>query len=1050
MKRFYIILLLTILNFANVFAQDRSISGIVRDSDGKAIDAVTIRAIPSNKVVGRTNSGGAFSVKIATNITSLRLEHASYNSSTIQITDKNVYNISLDEKTTEIETVTVGYVARKKESLTGSAVVISAKDIKDSPAASFTDLLQGRVPGMNVQLNTGTPGVRGSMSIRGLNSANVSMSGSDAFLTPTSPLFVVDGVPIDENSNFEYGFQTQGPGISPVSMIPVEDIENITVLKDAQATALYGSKGAYGVILVTTKRGNSKIPIVSYQSKYFVNTIPSLRSVIGGLKERRLRINQILMNDTTYAAALQLINSSPMLADSLNAYYNNSTNWQSYFYAQTFNNQQQVNIMGGDQSFNYKIAPAYYNENGIVKNTGFTRYTLNTNMQYRPSERFLISSFLNTYMVRNSFGSGNAYQQSGVAEGANTSSLLPAPSLYSGSFESLASTNVLNDNKTGYAKAQMQLEYEIFKGFKATTNFDYTYDIANQDQFTPEILNSGQSKIYTYSSRKNVVYNRNMLQFNKVFGANEQHNVLAYVFSEVDVSDFRAEAMRLIGTGNDAIQSALSYNTRDTKGGYLDNLKEFRGVGYAGNLTYQFSGKYIVEGMFRLDGNSNRGSSSLWSKSPSFGVRWNAHQESFMEGITWLNAANVRLSWGRNITPTGTIYDAYGKYSMQKETYNGQPVVSIDNVTVPNNNMEPIINTQWNFGLDFALLNNSLSFTYETYYKQIDKDLVDFKLSNITGFSKVKLNEQSVVNMGHELSMFYRPTFSNSDWTVTTYLNGAFNRDYMASLVGGVRQVLQQHEDPNLSYIYILKRLGRNALSNILYDYRGVYQSDADVPVNPATGLRYRIGGYSGEEAYFKAGDPIFTDLNGDYILDQRDLIAAGNSQPRFTGGFGATIQYKNWSFQPSFNFTLKREVINKSVADYFRAYYNPTAGNALLPIDDYDYWSTNNTNATFPNPFDFRRSSIVNGYRYNSTLFEEDGSYFKFQSATVSYNFNRDYIKSKFNITALRLFLTASNIYTFSKYSGPDPELVSALGYDTSDGYPRARAFTFGLDLQF
>lgn len=1033
----------------NVFAQ-QEISGIVKDENGQSIASVTVKALPSGKALGMTTGTGTFKVSVPSGTTSLSFGHAAYEGVTVAIeSGKAYYNVNLTTKTTEIEMVTVGYVARKRESLTGSAVVIKAEDIKDAPAANFTDLLQGRVAGMNVQLNTGTPGVRGSMSIRGLNSATVNMSGSDAYLNSTSPLFVIDGVPIDEGNTFEYGFQTQGPGVSPISMIPVEDIEDITVLKDAQATALYGSKGAYGVILVTTKRGQSRIPVVSYQSKYFVNTVPTLRTVIGGVDERRTRINQILQNDSTLISAQDLINSTPMLADSLNAYYNNSTNWQSYFYGMTLNTQQSLNISGGDQSFNYKIAPGYYGENGIVQNTGFTRYSMNTNMQYRPSNKFVMSAYMNAYMVRNSYGSGNAYQQSGVAEGANTTSLLPSPSIYSGSYEALASTNVVNDNKTGYANTQLQLEYELLKGLRATSNFNYTYDNANQDKFTPEILNSGESMIYIYNSRRQALYNRNMLQYNTNFGG-EKHNLLTYFFNEVEMTGFRAEAMQLVGTGSDNIQTALSYNTRNTKGGVLNNLSDYRSASYAGNMTYQYDSKYILELSYRLDGSSNRGSSGLWSRSPSVGLRWNVGSEGFMSKWDQISTANVRASFGRNIVPTGSIYDAYGRYTQESTTYNGQPTVTINTDLIPNTDLQPIVTTQLNLGVELGLWNDKLLLTYENYYKQVDKDLVNIVLPNISGFSEKKVNEQSLVNMGHELSIYYRASFPNPDWKATIYANGALNKDYLTSLANNGRQEIMQHTDPNLSYIHILKRLGRNALTNVLYDYRGVYQSDEDVPINPATGLRYRLGGVTGDDAYFRAGDPIFTDLNGDYVLDAEDLIAAGNSQPRFTGGFGATIQYKNWSFQPNFTLTLKRDIINTAMANYFRAYYNPTSGNALLPIDQYDYWTPTNTSAEYPNPFDFRRSSLVDAYRYNSTLFQEDGSYLKFASATLSYNFNRDYIQSKFGLTGLRLYVTGYNLYTFSRYSGPDPELVSDLGYDNSDGYPRARSFTFGLDIQF
>lgn len=1048
MKKIFLLFILLNIFIANVLAQDLTISGTLRNEDGVPVSSATITALPSNKRVGSSQSNGAFTVKLSPGTKEIRITHMLYKSQDIAIDpNKKVYNISLEEKTTEIETVTVGYVARKKESLTGSAVVIKGDDIKDAPAANFTDLLQGKVSGLNVQLNTGTPGVRGSMSLRGLNTANISGSGENAYMTNTSPLFVIDGVPIDENNTFEYGFQTQGPGISPISMIPTEDIEDITVLKDAQATALYGAKGAYGVILVTTRRGNSKIPIVSWNSKYFANTVPILRPVLGGMNERRMRVWHILNNDTTYNTGLDLINQNPMLADSLNAYYNNSTNWQSYFYGNTYNMQQSLNISGGDQSFNYKIAPGYYKEKGIIQNTGFTRYTLNTNMLYRPGDKFLMRTYMNVNMVRNSMGSGNAYQQTGVASGSNTTSLLPSPSIYSGSYDALTSTNVLNDNKSSMANTQVELEYNILRSLKVLTTLNYTYNIANQDRFTPEILNSGNSSIYIYNDRRNKIYNRNMLQFNKSFGEEGRHLLNAYIFNEAEVSKYRAEMTRLYGTGSDNIQSGLSYDTRNTSGGVLNNLSDFRSASYAGQLMYQFDEKYIGEFSYRLDGNSTRGSSNLWSENPSIGFRWNLIKEDFFENLEWLSNANMRVNWGRNIQPQGTIYDAYGKYEMRSGTYNSLPTVGINTAFLPNVGLEPIVTTQWNGVFDVGFMDNALTFTYETYYKQVDKQLVPIDLANINSFSQIKVNEQSIVNMGHEFMSFYRPNFANTDWRATIYANASYNRDYLTDMAGDFRQELVGTND---EHVKILKRLGRNTLSNVLYHYRGVYASDADVPINPATGLRYRATNNLGEEYFFRAGDPIFTDLNGDYVLDENDLVVAGNSQPRIHGGFGGTLQYKGWALRADLTYTYKRDIINSAMADRFRNYYSPTASNALVPIDQYDYYSLQNVNSFYPNPFDFRRSSIVNPFRYNSTLFQEDGSYLKLQTVNLSYNFDREILQQRYGITGLRLYLNAGNIFTFSKYSGPDPELVTAMGYDSSSGYPRARSFTLGLDVQF
>ena len=1055
MRSLYSLIILFSLLVTQVIAQELAISGKVSDSDGAGIIGASIKVLPGNKAVGLSDANGMFTINVPALTKSLIFTAVGYKANTV-IFDANTksYSVVLLSSDEEIETVTINYVAKKKETLTGSAVVISAKDIKDAPAANFTDLLQGRVPGMNVQLNNGTPGMRGSMSIRGLNSSNVSMSGNGAFLSPTSPLFVIDGVPIEEGSNFEYGFQTQGPGISPISMIPVEEIETIVILKDAQATALYGSRGAYGVILVTTKRGNSNVPIISYQSKYFMSTVPKLRPIIGGMEESRIRVNQILQYDSTYRSGLELINDTPWLADSLNAYYNNSTDWQSHFYGNQFNMQQSLNFSGGNQKFNYKVAPGYFKQNGIIRNTGFTRYSVQTNMQYRPSDAFLISGYLTANMARNSTGSGNAFEQSGVANSVNTSSLLPSPSIFSGSYDALGATSIVNDNKTGNMITQVQLEYEFLKGLRASTTLKYQYDLSNQDRFTPEILNSGESNIYMFESSTKDLYNRNMLQYNTTLFDNEKHVFNAFAFMEATTTSYRAQAMDLNGTGSDQIQVGLGYNTRNTRGGILNNLYDRRTVGYAGQMSYQYDSKYIVDLSYRLDGTSTSGGKSPWSHNPTAGVRWNFSREELLQDQDWLSEGSFRVTWGRNIFPTGSIFDVYGKYTMDDNTYNNEPTVSIDLGQIPNINLTPITTTQWNFAVDLGFFNNMFTMTYEHYYKENTNELADIDLANINAFTKVVANDKAIVNRGHELSLFYRPNAKNEDWRLTFYGNMAYNKDIQSQLPNNVRQILEQH--PTMDYVTILQRLGRNTFSNVLYHYRGVFQSNDDVPVNPATGLRYRATNSTGQEYFFRAGDPYFTDLNGDYILDQRDLVVAGNSRPRITGGFGATIQYKAWSIQPNIIFSIKRDIINNAAADMFRGYYyptkNPDAANpsALVPLDNFDYWTYANADAFYPNPFDFRRAGFINPYRYNSTLFQEDGSYVKLGSTTISYNVDRDYVKKRFGITGLRLYVNANNIYTWSRYSGPDPELVSDLGYDSSAGYPRAREFTFGVDVQF
>ncbi|SKC07687.1 TonB-linked outer membrane protein, SusC/RagA family [Sphingobacterium nematocida] len=1052
MKRLTFIFLLLNFLVLRLEAQELTVTGSVKSSSGENLSGVSITNMKTKKAISASNAQGRFSVKVPVD-TRLSFKILGHEAAYITVeAGKTNYTVVMDVVDNTLdEAVVVGYVARKKSSLTGSAVVISGKEIQDVPVANFTDLLQGKVPGMNVQLNNGTPGMRGSVAIRGISTLNVQGSGDDAFLTPTSPLYVIDGVPIDEGTNYEYGFQTSGPGISPIAMIPVEDIEDIVVLKDAQATALYGSKGAYGVILVNTKRGKSKIPLVSYVGQVFVNTPPNLRNVLGGAFERRARVNQIMQNDTSYFSALDLINSTPILADSLNPFYNNSTNWQSYFFRTTMNTSHTVNVSGGDQTFNYKIAPGYYSEKGIVENTGFTRYSLPMNMQYRPSDRFRLFVNLGPSMAKNSTGSGNAFKQTGVASSGNTSSLLPSPSLFAGSVDALSALSMVNDNKTGNLNSQVELEYSPVDGLRFLTTMSYNYKIATQDRFLPEALNSNATEVFSYNDKTNTLYNRNMITYTKTL--KEKHMLSAYVFNEAEVSKFRADVMQLTGTPNDQIRYGLSYNTRASKGGTLKGLYERRTLGYAGNFTYNYDSKYIVEFSYRLDGTSTTGASNPWSNLPSIGARWNFKDEPFFRDWSALEYGLIRGSWGKNIIPTGTIYDVYGRYTADSQTYNNQPSVTLDMGVIPNISLLPQTTTTLNGAIEFGFT-NGLTFLYENYYKQSDQILRTKEIANINAFGSVNTNETSLVNMGHEFIIGYRPR-KTGDWSYSLNFNGAFNKDYAAALPDNVRQLLVT--DNSIYNQAILYRLGINSLSNVLLHYKGVYASDADVPVNPLTGLRYRVGGNLADERFFQAGDPIWTDLNGDYVLDENDLVVVGNSQPVFTGGFNAFMQFKNWSLNTQFFMTFKRDVLNNAMADKLRNYSNPMyvaaddrPRGALVPISDLDIWSLDNLDGTYPNVYDFRRYTFINPFNYNQTLFQEDGSYFKFTTATLSYNFDRGFVQRNLGITSARVYFSANNIFTISKYSGPDPELVSALGRDSSAGYPNRRSYTLGVNVQF
>lgn len=1060
--KIYILLLLTVIVSLETISQTRMLSGYVRNSEsGVVLSNVTILSKEMKIPLGKTDNSGRFSVPINDKTKTLVFKLLGFLEYDYQIGSVNNIEIVLEpSKNAMDEVVVVGYTQRSRETLTGSNVVISGKDLQDLPAGNVMELLQGRVPGLNIQNNNGSPGMRGAVTVRGVSTLNVQGGGNDAFLTPTSPLYIVDGVPIDDNSGYSYGFDEGSPGISPISLIPVEDIQQIEILKDASATALYGSRGAYGVILITTKRGQSKVPIVQYTANFFINTPPKLRAVIGGKGERRARIDQLINYDSTINQwlAYETIDQSAFLSDSLNPYYNNSTNWQGVFYRTTYNQSHNVNISGGETKFNYKLNAGLYNEKGIVENTGFTRYSIQMNGQYMPSNKFKMITSISTNIGKNSEGSGNALRQSGVADGANSSSLLPSPSIYTASNSVLSAINVNSVNKTTNIKANLELQYELLEGLRASSTVSYDYVVATKDKVTPGSLNNNQNLYDAYNENRKTLYNRNMISYAKQF--KEMHGITLNVFNELNMTAFAADQIRRIGSPNDNVLGPIGNNFGSTLGGTLDNLSEIRSVAFAGSGSYNYDLRYVVDFNYRLDGTSSNGPLNPYKVNPSAGVRWNFSKENFMSKFSsWLDYSSLRVSWGKNISPNGNIFDVYGRYVALAGRYNNQQAVGINTNTAPNLFLVPTTNTQWNAGLEAGFLGGRLSFTYEAYYKQTD-DILDRKeISNISGFTRVTTNEKALVNYGHELSVMVKPLRPESPFKWTLSMNGAYNKDVTTRLPDEVRQWIVAGGETNQA---ILNRLGRNAFSNLLLHYRGVYATDEDVPINPATGLRLRTGGLLDEARYFKAGDPIWTDLNGDYIIDANDYVVIGNSQPLFTGGISSHLQYKSWTLNVNTSFTLVRDVLNNATADLLRAYSNPSNrsntgeydnnnGNirALVPIESFDIWRSNGQLASYPNPFDYLRYSYIQPFRYDQTLWMEDGSYLKINQITLSYNLKRE-ISQKYGISSLRIYTTVGNVYNFNNYSGPDPEIVSSAGRDSSGGYPNKRNYTIGLNVQF
>lgn len=1051
MKYIYTILVLLVCCMHNnALAQERiKVTGTVVDGSSsmkETIAGVNIRI--DEKIVGTTDRFGKFEISVPNNAT-LVFALMGYDPFSVKVNNRTNIDVTLNTSTSVIEEVSVnaGYQTKSRALNTGAVTTISGKDLQGQPAGDVISLLQGRVAGLNIQNNTGAPGMRGSVTIRGISNINVSGSGNESFLTPTSPLYVIDGVPVDDNTEFSYGFQQAGPGLSPASQIPPEDIEEISVLKDAAATALYGSRGAYGVILITTKRGNSRIPVVRYNGAAFMSMVPKLRAVIGGREERLMRIDQIMAFDTSYHHAVDMVNNTPFLSDSLNAYYNNSTDWQSYFYKPTYNHTHNLNISGGDVKFNYKAALGFYDETGIQQNTGYSRYNLNMNMIYNPVDRFKLESQLNNSVQRQRMGSGNGLLNSGVATGSGSSSLLPAPSLYSSVNSVLGALVTDDDNKTLITTANVNLHYDLIRNLKVSTYLNYNGTAGTKDNFKPAALNNNQAVYYAYNERSNTLYNRTQMQYVFAFRENgeDAHNFNLFAFSELRSSFFKADGVLSDRVVNDQLRGPLTKMTSYvTSLGGTTRYTDMRSVAFAGQFSYNYKTKYVLDFNYRLDGLSTNGPNAGYKTNPSVSVKWNFDREAFMEDLDWLDYGDFRLSYGSNITPNGNIYQAYGRY-LGGARYNNNNTVVSDLGFAPNLDLEPTQATTYNFGFDISLLRNKLTFTMDSYYKQTDNIFREKSISSSNSFGSIGSTEISNVNYGWEFQATARPLRTDSRFKWTMSGSFAINREVLAQLPDGLREMIQADASLGQDIYY---RLGINSLSNYLYNTKGVYRNNADVPVDPLTGLPYRVGSNSLEN-YFRAGDPIWTDLDGNYVLDDYDRVIAGNSQPQITGGFFSLLQYKNWSMEINTSFTYKRDILNNFLASRFASFSNPTNMAAMVPLSEYDYWQQAGDAAAYGNPFDFTRSDNVNPFRYNQTLFQEDGSYFKLNAVKLYYNFNQS-LTQRYGMNRVSMNFTAFNLGYITRYSGPNPENVTAMGRDFPTNYPLPKQFALGLNIEF
>lgn len=1043
-KYFFSIVLLCLLFVAR--GQDIRVAGVITDAKNEPLSGVSVKIKGSDRGVS-TNDKGAFSIS-APNNASLEISYVGYAAKTVKVAGQTTINVKLEESNSNLtETVVIGYQKITRKMSTAAISSISGKELANLPAASFDQLLQGRLSGVNVQNFSGMPGTAPTVSVRG-NSLVSRDFDNDGYNVINSPLYVVDGVPQPSEN---YTSPNTGTGTNYLAGINPNDIESVDVLKDASAAAIYGSRAANGVILITTKRGRSGAPRVTFVGYAGITQRPELREATMGTTERRQKM-EILQRQLTYGNQRVL---PVMLTDSLNPAYNGNTDWQDMFYQNGIIKSADLSLSGGAEGMNYRFSTSYYDEEGIVKATGFKRYATRLNMNAKTLKGKLdINPII--YYSRSDRARGNGSGSSPINIGAGD---MPS-SLFA-----------LDDNKKEFLLGQydknmdkntgsmfsfnLNLTYEISKHLKLNSQSSYMLNTSRRDYNRTNALENNNGNYSSSWTSNNVnLITSNFLSYVQGFG---KHNLSVVAGSDIQFNENQSTSASGSNGVSDQIQVVQGF--RQDRISASSDYQAFGLLSYYGRLAYDFDGKYLLSASARGDGSSRFGTNNKWGFFPSASVGWILSEENFLKAANIpFSLVKLRASVGTSGSLPGQNYLQYNLYNVnagsyagntQGTSYNGQTAV-MPNFSngVAQKNLSWEKSMQWNIGTDIEVSGGKYAATFDIYNKESSLQLFSVILPVTTGYDQAMTNSIGVRNAGAEMTLIANPLAASSKLKWTTSLNISYNKNTIMSLPNGGRDLPMSGDRFDKSHIL---SVGRPINAFYLYKNLGVFSTDDDIPGNRFTGDR--LGG----NGAYQAGEFYLADLDGDAFIDiyndwvNPDKMPVGDPNPKFTGGFTNNFTWKGFNLSIFCTFTFNRDVLNLFESDIFNTSSFSDANNfarfSTPNFDKIDIWRKPGDNATYAK---YDIGSWRAYYTSAQTFFLEKGGYFRVKSVNMGYNFPEKTFKG-IGLSRVRLFGIADNLLMIQQSKKiPDAEQVSPYGEYNGAGYPIPKKFTLGFEVNF
>lgn len=1004
MKKIYLILFLFALGIGSAFAQKQVVKGVVNDINGLPIPGVNVfeQSAPTNGVI--TGGDGSYTIAVDSQKDVLVFSFIGFDTQEVVVGKKTTINITLEEETTGLdEVVVVGYGTQSKKNISGSVGKIELSAIGESGAGeSVESLLQGRLAGVNIQMNTGEPGATPVVLVRGLGT----LSREDKNAT-SPPLFVIDGVPYITGD----GSSTSSNALADIDP---NDIADITVLKDASSASIYGSRAINGVILVTTKRGKSGRPEIRFNGKFGANIPGQMRNTAGGALERQLKVDLY----RKYNPSLEL----PLyLSDSLNGYWNNSTDWQKERYQVSNYQNYNFSIRGAGDFGNYSLSLGHLNNVGTVKNTGYKRSNLRLNNTLLTlKDKLSINAVVNITHTDRSRRVSAIEPSVGTSLAPNTNS-----ALYDG-LDELGKT-VSNDigdrflgnlNLTLYPFKGIILKSALSANFgRGTENIHYPWTIVKEDGDLKYSNYAYEGESTHYIMENTLTYSSNLKKI---------HNLTFLLGTSMEY--YEGESQSIHNDRREAFNEIINWPVSVVDGG--SGYGAYSMGSYFTRLNYTLLDRYLFSGSVRADGSSKFGEDNKWGTFPAASFGWIISNEKIFENLHFLSMAKLRLSWGESGGQFSKNYLAQGILQATSNYGGGAGFTPLWDNGYRNKQLTWEKSAMWDIGFDINLFNGRVDIQTDYYKKETQGLLMTLDLANTSGYERVYSNAADVVNEGFEFTL-NTTNIDRSSFKWESNFNFATNKNYVSGIVGGDEDIIRDGS---------ILRVGLPSNGFFFYKSVGIIQGADEVPVNPENGKR--LTGIDGE--YLDVGDKLYEDVNGDYLIDEKDRQYVGDPVPDLIGGFNNNVYWKNWYAYISTTFLIGRDVINSAVLDQLD--FDGDVDGSIPDLNKYNIWKKPGDAAKYPsiNPWN-ERPQVMS----DDTDYIEDGSYFKINSITLGYNFQRNQIR-KLKLRQLKAYTTFSNIATFQSYSGPDAEMVSPSGYDGSGGYPAPFTVIVGLTVGF